>query len=285
VSDALSISFGDACDHAKLRFVAFNFNLFRDPYVILPSASVLRIPSIRVDHQKMALYRLEWEQFLSMPLPLDDDDDSALFNREKIGLHRIGRADAPAPLSFSHKKNLKFSAAPSPEAFSVDASPSLGAQMLVAGSLISNREQHACEIQLGHLKKIKNILAESVAAMRREELLTIKYEAGDTMNGYGIRVFPDGTIYAGDFLGGQRDGLGVLRWSNGHSYFGSWFEDLAHGRGRYRFPNGDIFTGEWDNGCEVGEGSFTHDDGEVFDGENPIAHNEFVYSAQRLTIV
>ena len=228
----------------------------------------------------MALYRLEWEQFLFTPLPLDDDDDFALVNRQAIGTFGIHRADAPAPLSFSQKQNLKFSAAPSPESFSVDASPSLRSQTVAATTLILHREQHACEIQSGNLKRIKNILAESVATMRREELLTIKHEAGDTMNGYGIRVFPDGTIYAGDFLGGHRDGLGALRWSNGHSYFGPWFEDVAHGRGRYKFTNGDTFTGEWDSGCEVGEGSFTHDDGEVFDGENPIAYNnEFVYSA------
>ena len=139
-------------------------------------------------------------------------------------------------------------------------------------TLMLDREQHCSDIQSGNLKRIKKILAQSAADMLRDgEILSqvvIKHEAGDTLDGYGIRVLPDSTLYAGDFLGGHRDGVGILRWSNGHSYHGQWLNDAAHGRGRYLFPNGDTYTGEWESGSVIGDGLFTHEDGVVFDGEH-----------------
>ena len=135
-------------------------------------------------------------------------------------------------------------------------------------TLMLDREQHCSDIQSGNLKRIKKILAESAADMLRDGQVAIKHEAGDTLDGYGIRVFPDSTLYAGDFLGGYRDGVGILRWSNGHSYHGQWLNDAAHGRGRYLFPNGDTYTGEWDSGSVIGDGLFTHEDGVAFDGEH-----------------
>ena len=134
-----------------------------------------------------------------------------------------------------------------------------------------DRERHCSDIQSGNLKHIKKILAESAAEMLHHgeiySQVVIKHEVGDTMDGYGIRVFPDGTLYAGDFLQGDRDGVGILRWGNGHSYHGQWLNDTAHGCGRYLFPNGDTYTGEWDSGSVIGDGLFAHEDGAVFDGE------------------
>jgi hypothetical protein len=144
-------------------------------------------------------------------------------------------------------------------------------------ALMIDREKHCSDIQSGNLKHIKKILAESAATMLREGQDVIKHEVGDTTDGYGIRVFPDSTLYAGDFLQGNRDGVGMLRWSNGHSYYGQWLNDTAHGRGRYLFPNGDTYTGEWDSGSVIGDGSFTHEDGQFFDGTYAITWSWLLY--------
>ncbi len=232
----------------------------RDPAVSFPTASLLKPPSIHVDHQKMALLRLEWEQHVFTPLPLHDDDDYALVRGQQI---EHGRSVNP-----SESQRLSTISASDTAAQFIAKSPNLNSQTHHATSLISNREQHISDIHLGQLKNIKNILAESVAALLRDEQVSTKHEAGDTIDGYGIRVYSDGTLYAGDFLRGNRDGVGILRWGNGHTYYGSWVDDVAHGQGRYRFPNGDSYTGEWDSGSVIGEGSFTHEDGQVFDGEH-----------------
>ena len=65
-------------------------------------------------------------------------------------------------------------------------------------------------------------------------------EAGDTRDGYGVKLFEDGRLYAGDFEGGLRSGHGVQRWPDGHVYTGLWKHDRREGEGEYRFSHGDI---------------------------------------------
>ena len=92
-------------------------------------------------------------------------------------------------------------------------------------------------------------------------------EAGDVLNGYGIKQFEDGAIYAGDFVNGQRSGSGVQRWLDGHVYVGDWCQDVRCGRGLYRFSHGDKdgsgyiednecdrYEGEWQSGKFHGQG-------------------------------
>jgi hypothetical protein len=224
----------------------------------------------------MALYRLEWEQFLCVPLPSDDDDDSALMNgrthaHELSGDPRIAYSTlspSKMPSILQEAATIGVTRAESQSmAPSLNAALFYGSKVFHANNLILQRVKHTTDIQLGNLRNIKAILAESAAAMLLEEQTIIKQEAGDTMGGYGIRVFPDGTLYAGDFSRGVREGVGVLRWGNAHSYFGQWLDDVAHGRGEYRFPNGVVFIGIWDSGSTVGDGCFSSADGDVLDGK------------------
>jgi hypothetical protein len=62
--------------------------------------------------------------------------------------------------------------------------------------------------------------------------------AGDVINGYGVKLFQNGQLFAGDFVGGQRCGRGVQRWSDGHVFIGEWKNDCRK-RGEYRFSYGD----------------------------------------------
>jgi hypothetical protein len=78
-------------------------------------------------------------------------------------------------------------------------------------------------------------------------------EAGDTLDGYGVKKFDDGTLYAGDFEGGVRSGYGVQRWPDGHVYIGLWKQGKREGEGEYRFSHGDIDGSGTieDNECDV----------------------------------
>ena len=64
-------------------------------------------------------------------------------------------------------------------------------------------------------------------------------EEGDTFNGYGVKLFGNGCLYAGDFEGGPRSGFGVQRWPTGHVYIGLWKHDKRNGEGEYRLSYGD----------------------------------------------
>ena len=63
-------------------------------------------------------------------------------------------------------------------------------------------------------------------------------EAGDVANGYGVKLFENGKLYAGDFVGGRRCGRGVQRWPDGHVFIGEWKDD-SRLCGEYRFSFGD----------------------------------------------
>ena len=91
--------------------------------------------------------------------------------------------------------------------------------------------------------------------------------AGNIHNGYGIKLFKDGAIYAGDFADGLRSGHGVQRWSDGDFYAGEWREDARDGYGSYRFSHGDEdlsgaiedsecdrYDGEWKDNHFQGKG-------------------------------
>ncbi len=93
-------------------------------------------------------------------------------------------------------------------------------------------------------------------------------QAGDVVNGYGIKQFHNGNLFAGDFVDGKRNGRGVQRWRDGHVFIGQWLKDQRH-RGEYRFSHGDMdgsgaiednecerYVGEWKDDQMHGKGAF-----------------------------
>ena len=42
------------------------------------------------------------------------------------------------------------------------------------------------------------------------------------MNGIGLRIYPSGARYVGQWKNGIRDGIGTMVWSNGNLYRGEW---------------------------------------------------------------
>ena len=51
------------------------------------------------------------------------------------------------------------------------------------------------------------------------------------MHGNGLRVYPDGSFYVGEFKKGKRDGHGQQWYVDGAFYDGGYKNDLRHGLG------------------------------------------------------
>ncbi|MBN9091529.1 MAG: hypothetical protein J0J01_31805 [Reyranella sp.] len=67
--------------------------------------------------------------------------------------------------------------------------------------------------------------------------------------GRGIRSYPDGVRYEGDWRDGRRAGQGVQKWPDGFRYEGGWKDDKASGSGTLIDPTGAGWTGTWLSGC------------------------------------
>jgi hypothetical protein len=67
--------------------------------------------------------------------------------------------------------------------------------------------------------------------------------------GRGVRSYPDGSRYEGDWRDGRRNGQGIAKWPNGASYVGGWKDDKASGSGTATDNTGATWTGTWLSGC------------------------------------
>jgi hypothetical protein len=67
--------------------------------------------------------------------------------------------------------------------------------------------------------------------------------------GKGIRSYPSGSRYEGDFRDSKRSGQGLFKSAKGWSYEGGWREDRASGTGTLIDEKGTPYTGTWLGGC------------------------------------
>jgi hypothetical protein len=52
-------------------------------------------------------------------------------------------------------------------------------------------------------------------------------------------------------------GKGVRTWPNGARFEGNFLDGMAHGKGKFNFPNGDCYDGDFRNDLANGYGAFT----------------------------
>ena len=83
----------------------------------------------------------------------------------------------------------------------------------------------------------------------------------------GRIVYPDGAVYTGDVLNGEKHGYGIYETPNGGSYEGDFQFNLQHGRGKLIFPNGGSYTGDFYKNVKHGRGVQVSPSGLVYDGE------------------
>lgn len=67
---------------------------------------------------------------------------------------------------------------------------------------------------------------------------------GDELK-FGVRRYPESTIYRGTLFGEKREGYGILQSESVGTYAGMWREDEAFGYGVRIFPNGVEYKGEY----------------------------------------
>ena len=57
-------------------------------------------------------------------------------------------------------------------------------------------------------------------------------------------MWPDGSVYEGDWLNDKSHGKGKLIHADGDIYEGEWVEDKANGKGAYQHINGARYEGD-----------------------------------------
>lgn len=90
---------------------------------------------------------------------------------------------------------------------------------------------------------------------------------GNKMEGIGVLVSPEGSIYSGQIKNSKKHGKGEMIWPSNNEYFvGEFKEDELHGYGLFRAP-GVESEGFWVNSLLEGVGVTRQSDGVVYEGE------------------
>ena len=90
----------------------------------------------------------------------------------------------------------------------------------------------------------------------------------DQPNGYGTRVWSDGSRYEGEWKFGKQDGQGTFYNKDGSTWIGT-FKDGKNwaGKGTLHLSNGDIYVGEFVDGECEGYGIYWFADGKKYEGK------------------
>jgi hypothetical protein len=75
-------------------------------------------------------------------------------------------------------------------------------------------------------------------------------------HGQGVKTWPNGDRYEGDFVADHREGYGSYVWGRGawqgERYDGEFVADRRHGYGIYWWTSGDMYSGPWQNDVPTG---------------------------------
>ena len=87
-------------------------------------------------------------------------------------------------------------------------------------------------------------------------------------DGTGAQVWPDGSVYIGQWFRDRATGIGkMLHGDSGDIYEGNWLNDLAHGKGTYfNSKSGAIYEGDWVLDKQNGYGLERWPDGTQYSG-------------------
>jgi hypothetical protein len=81
--------------------------------------------------------------------------------------------------------------------------------------------------------------------------------AAGKKSGQGVKVWPNGDRYEGNFVDDRKEGLGAYTWgpsgpNAAERYSGNYRADQRDGYGIYEWPSGDRYVGEWANDAIIG---------------------------------
>nr|XP_020471526.1 radial spoke head 10 homolog B2 isoform X3 [Monopterus albus] len=121
----------------------------------------------------------------------------------------------------------------------------------------------------------------------------------NNIEGWGVRRYPSGNVYSGEWKNNRKHGEGTMRWrtqqyvgkwvdgvqhgqgthvwilrraagsqySQSNQYTGDFVQGQRHGQGTFHYAGGAIYEGEWKNNKKHGKSKFTFKDGHIFEGE------------------
>ena len=97
-------------------------------------------------------------------------------------------------------------------------------------------------------------------SFRLEPLQQATYEgqtnADGKRHGVGLCIYPEGTVYEGEWANDKQHGHGLCAFPSGNVYVGQWKDGVIEGRGIMLYQDSDIFEGMWVRGVCDGEGTF-----------------------------
>lgn len=76
-------------------------------------------------------------------------------------------------------------------------------------------------------------------------------------HGQGKQVYPNGDVYVGFFVEGQKNGMGKLEKKGQFTYYGNFNRNKMSGQGTMYFEDGRRYKGEFMDGKFNGEGELT----------------------------
>jgi hypothetical protein len=75
----------------------------------------------------------------------------------------------------------------------------------------------------------------------------------------GVKTWPQGDRYEGEFVADHREGYGSYTWGGGawqgERYDGEYVADRRQGYGIYWWPSGDMYAGPWEADAPTGPGT------------------------------
>lgn len=77
------------------------------------------------------------------------------------------------------------------------------------------------------------------------------------INGFGRKVWKNGTIQEGFFIDDKLYGFGRTFLKNKTHYAGTWMESQRHGKGKWTYSDGSVEVGQWHYGGRIHADTFT----------------------------
>ena len=92
--------------------------------------------------------------------------------------------------------------------------------------------------------------------------------AGGQRSGTGVCLYPDGSLFEGEWVRGREHGKGkLLTATRAVIYDGEWLDGLMHGKGVYKYASGDHYRGDFREGQRHGPGEYSFGNGCVYKGD------------------
>ncbi len=89
---------------------------------------------------------------------------------------------------------------------------------------------------------------------------------GDCASGKGRYKFENGSIYFGEFRGGQLYGKGTMKYASGDIYTGQWVDNKKEGGGKFIRNNGNTYEGQFVANKLNGKGRLLYASGDRYVG-------------------